>query len=50
MLTGTEWRYRVVMKDGTEHEGLTPEETLQLISEGNASEWADVTLMKWEEL
>jgi hypothetical protein len=37
--------YRVIMRDGTEHENLTHEETLVYISGENETEWAGVQPM-----
>ena len=37
--------YRVIMRDGTEYENLTHDETLPLISGENETEWAGVQPM-----
>jgi hypothetical protein len=39
--------YRVVMRDGTEYENLTHEETLVYISGKNSTEWAGVQPMEY---
>jgi hypothetical protein len=39
--------YRVIMRDGTEYENLTHEETLPLISGDNEKKWASVHPMEY---
>jgi len=43
----SEFLYRVIMRDGTEYENLTHDETLPLISGDNSDKWQGVQPMEY---